>query len=425
MNWLIVVHAFLMLCIAMWVIRGKTSASRWTYWIAFAFRMFCGLAVGWLYMNYYGHGDTLVFLHDAKVFSALAREDFGLYLSSVFTGNTSAFGNDLNLLNDPRSLLFVRLVSPLAIISLDNYWVIASWCSLVSFAGSWFLFATATKYFPLHKSAAAAAFLFFPSIIFWTSGLIKESVACGCLFFLSAVFLRLWFDRRVQLAQGVGALLALWLLWNLKYYYAGIFLPVAVSLTVFRFFVEKKVGKLWLQASIWCAMLVVLMAGATFLHPNFRFSAIIDVMVSNYEAYQQYSAPGDAIVYESFDRGLWSVLANSPKAIFSALFRPFVIEASGEFQLFAAIENFLLLIFAAAGTLTALRGRISREHAMLVFGALAYILLLADFLALSAPNFGTLSRYRVGFLPFFAFLIFCGSPIINSLVGRIRDLVPF
>ncbi len=36
---------------------------------------------------------------------------------------------------------------------------------------------------------------------------------------------------------------------------------------------------------------------------------------------------------------------------------------------------------------------------------LLYTVLLATLLALSSPNFGTLLRYKVGFLPFLAYLL--------------------
>jgi len=43
---------------------------------------------------------------------------------------------------------------------------------------------------------------------------------------------------------------------------------------------------------------------------------------------------------------------------------------------------------------------------------------LAVFLALSTPNFGTLSRYRVGFIPFFVFLTACGNVLLERLQRR-------
>jgi hypothetical protein len=40
---------------------------------------------------------------------------------------------------------------------------------------------------------------------------------------------------------------------------------------------------------------------------------------------------------------------------------------------------------------------------------LVYVVVLVSFLALSTPNFGTLSRYRIGALP--ALVILCLNPL--------------
>jgi hypothetical protein len=44
---------------------------------------------------------------------------------------------------------------------------------------------------------------------------------------------------------------------------------------------------------------------------------------------------------------------------------------------------------------------------------LFYVVFLCVFLALSTPNFGTLSRYRIGFTPFLWLLLLGGSGILS------------
>ncbi len=48
---------------------------------------------------------------------------------------------------------------------------------------------------------------------------------------------------------------------------------------------------------------------------------------------------------------------------------------------------------------------------LIVMAALVFICVLCIFLALSTPNLGTLSRYRVGFLPFFVLLTLADHPV--------------
>jgi hypothetical protein len=43
-------------------------------------------------------------------------------------------------------------------------------------------------------------------------------------------------------------------------------------------------------------------------------------------------------------------------------------------------------------------------------------MLLAIFLALSTPNFGTLSRYKIGFFPFLVFLTLYKNPLLGKIM---------
>jgi hypothetical protein len=57
---------------------------------------------------------------------------------------------------------------------------------------------------------------------------------------------------------------------------------------------------------------------------------------------------------------------------------------------------------------------------MLVFSVIVYVSLLCIFLSLSTPNFGTLSRYRVGFISFFFLLVAGRHPLLNKLESWVQ-----
>src|SRR5690606_10878610 len=133
----------------------------------------------------------------------------------------------------PRALFLSKTASVFSLLTNHNYWMISIYFSFLSFLGSWFLISVLRKIYS-DISAPVVAFLFFPSIVFWTSGLIKESLAMACLFFLTAVFLKLYQYIRLSWWQWVLIPFSLWMLWNLKYYYLAIFLPVVTTTLVMR-----------------------------------------------------------------------------------------------------------------------------------------------------------------------------------------------
>jgi hypothetical protein len=124
---------------------------------------------------------------------------------------------------EPRALFFSKIVSVFSLLTVDNYWVIASYFSLFSFLAAWVLVKTIVQYLARYTVPSMVAFLFFPSVVFWTSGLIKESIAVGGLYFLTVFFLRVWFDGRTRPVDVFIVAILLWLCWSLKYYVIAIF----------------------------------------------------------------------------------------------------------------------------------------------------------------------------------------------------------
>ncbi|HZI24425.1 MAG TPA: hypothetical protein VFD46_05085, partial [Chryseolinea sp.] len=175
---------------------------------------------------------------------------------------------------------------------------------------------------------------------------------------------------------------------------------------------------------LWCLIFTIPLLLMSILHPNFYYERFMEVVVSNYYEFQEISDPEDVIHYDGLRATPLSMLQHSPWALFSGLFRPFVTEVHSSLQWFLAIEN-LILLALAAGAVTQIKKAMASPHSLLLFSIVMYSILLCVFLALSTPNFGTLSRYRVGFLPYFAFVLMIENPLISKLMSLkiFRDLV--
>jgi hypothetical protein len=65
------------------------------------------------------------------------------------------------------------------------------------------------------------------------------------------------------------------------------------------------------------------------------------------------------------------------------------------------------------------RERLRQPVSILFLATASYCIVLCVFLALSTPNLGTLSRYRVGFLPFLIFLLAYRNPLIDFVGGKL------
>jgi hypothetical protein len=402
----------------------KPGPLRQFFWPALVFKLLCGVSLGAIYFYHYEVGDTIIYFSDGVVLADIARTDPGSYFQILFSSPVELAGWPVLQFQEPRAILFVKATSLFCILSHDNYWIASLYFSMFAFLGSWYLVQCLYRHLPEKASAAMMAFLFFPSSVFWSSGLIKESVAMGCLFFLSGIFVRIWFSERPGLIHWIPVLPAAWLLWNLKYYFAAIFFLVAISNLLFRWLSPKffQVKNIWKASLGWLILLVVLLLLVSLLHPNFYPHRFLTVIVDNYQDFYAISAPEDMIHFSDLNASAGSVLMNAPWALISGLFRPFLWEASNWLQVFVALENLLLLILTIAGFY---RLRLPGDFAnkILVLSTLVYIGSLCIFITLSTPNFGTLSRYRVSYIPFFLYVLCCHGPVLTILQRSVNHLV--
>ena len=181
--------------IARWLWLKQSAQMRTIFWPALAVKLLAGLAVGWIYFYHYDQGDTITYWYDGKLVAERIVSD---PLSALnFYWDDGAFQWDGLINHRPRSLFFVKISGLLALLCGGSYWMMALIISFCSFLGAWYLCVKAIYFFPDARLPAILAFLFYPSVVFWSSGLIKESLGLGALYFLSGILLMLINQRKI------------------------------------------------------------------------------------------------------------------------------------------------------------------------------------------------------------------------------------
>jgi hypothetical protein len=403
--------------LAFWAYRAQVVTVKKYYWPALAVKVIAGLAVGWLYFVHYHQGDTIIYWKDAQAIAEMIMDNpsdaWDFYVQDDTEVQLAGSGAN----SKPRSMFFAKMAGIAALCCVGNYWIMACWFSLISFFGVWYLFARITSIFPASQRAAAIAFLFYPSVVFWSSGIIKESVGLGSLLFVSGLFLSVLRGLRISWWEWVVGILALWIGWTLKYYWMGVLLPVVITTIAVSYLKRMRPSLARFELVLWCSFFVVFLAIATGIHPNFYPHHFIEVIVQNNREFIVLSNPDNLVNYSNLDATAASVLLNTPQALIAGLFRPFAWEGHNLLALIAGFEN-LILLGAVASALVSLPKVFVSKHRLITFSVLTYILILAIFLALSTPNLGSLSRYKVGFLPFLAFISIYQNSIIERLTGK-------
>jgi hypothetical protein len=382
-------------------------------------KILAGIGVGLLYKFYYGYGDTLIYFNEAENLVRLAKEDFFVFTQYLFSASDEVLTSPFTY--QPRSLFFVKILSVVNILTYSNYWLSTVYFSLFSFSGMWFLAKSLTKLYPMKVGSIVLALLYFPSAVFWSAGIIKESIAMGCIGFIVGVILYIVKNQTISWKLSLIMVVNAIILWHIKYYYAGVIFLILVSMLATLFFTIKLKmvsERRWLQLIVFVGLSVGMAAIVSLLHPNFYPERFLGVVVSNYEEYVLISNKGD---YVSFDglMATWSSVAfNVPKALFSGLFRPMIGESAEVLKILVGIEHLLLLLFTFY-SLMQVPKKLSNTDFLLLIGAISFVGITAIFLTLSAPNFGSLIRYKSGIMPFYVLIITIRNPYIEKLMHRL------
>jgi hypothetical protein len=384
-------------------------------------KLAAGIGLGLVYFYHYEAGDTLAYHHDAQFASDLAFQDFPGYVHLLFSGENGDVVSEMLYHDQPRALIMSKLLSIVYIFSFQNYWLASLFLSFFSFAGTWYLANYFLANHSFYKITVAVAFFLFPSVIFWSSGVLKESLMMGSMGFLIFFFLKAIENRKIYVIDWALSIVFIAIIWIFKYYYAAILLPVMMGLAAIKLSVPDHLLQrnkfVWIFSFLTITGIIVFMA--TFLHPNLRIERVLHVLVENYEHVSAISKPENTITFKNLTPDIGGILKSLPEAVIAGLYRPFIWESSSLFAAWIGIENLMLLIFSVLALFRIGRLLKTKDY-LLIVAAIVFVLIMAALLSISTPNFGSLSRYKTGFMPFFLLMILDpGLGLIDKYLRRI------
>ena len=382
------------------------------YWPALILKLIAGLIAGIIYSIYYSGGDTFSFFEAAiqiKNVGFSSWENFtDIYLKNHYTAIPTFYYKWI------PSAFFTKLLAILCLLTGSSYWITTIYLSLFSFFGFW-RFAESLYSMSKDKTMVAIAAFFFPSLVFWTSGIMKEAIAIGALAWLAAIFIELYLTRKTSFKKIMAATILLLVVAILKYYLAAMFIATGVTVFTTRYMLSK--------ASVWyIEMLLSLLIFGVFgglvslLHPNLWPSRIVEVIFNNYQAYEAISKLDNFISFEYLGNDLKSLMYSSPKAIIAGLFYPLWSNEFYSLKTLIVIENWVLLLLSINAIIN-IKHSTNRDLRLIVWTTLIFILCSAILITLSTPNLGTLSRYKTGYLLFYLPII------LPATVSRIQVIL--
>jgi hypothetical protein len=375
--------------------------------------------IGLVYYYYYTEGDTIDYFHHGQIINSSINESFGKWINLLFRladrtdGEYYTYISQMHFYKDPPSYAVGTVSALLSLFTLNTYLPTAVLFAVVSFTGIWALFRTFASLLPKLTNPVAIAVLFIPSVFVWGSGIFKDTICIFGIGWLTYSCFRFLLKgdfsiRNIAIAVGSFLVIA-----NVKLYIIMAFTPALLMWVFFNY--TQKIENPATKKAVKFIFLSIVIGATTFFLQQFSSSLgkySLDNISKTAETTREYlnwisGDEGSAYSLGEVGTGFGGMLAKFPAAVNVTLFRPYPWEAKKVIVFLSAIEA-ILFVFITLKVLFIIGLRktwttISKDPTIQF--CLIFSFIFAFAVGITSYNFGTLSRYKIPCLPFYALAI--------------------
>lgn len=378
--------------------------------VIFLLKIAAGTALWAIYTYVYPDrltADVFKYFDDsAHMFKALYTEPADYFRMVFGIGNdTEAFwwkyykdmnnwerAFESNFYNDSHTIIrFNAVVRLISFGEIHVHTVVAAFLAFTGLVGIYRAFVASLL--GLERVLMVVVFLL-PSVLFWASGVIKESLlffGLGLLLYQVTNFLVgrwRWWDPFLLLFTVV-------MLFFLKFYVLLSLIPALVLLAWARGAIRPA---LWLKTVLVYGSFILIGLNLHLVLPGWDILGILTMKQRDFVGLALLMDSGSFVMPTLLLPDVWLFASQAPYALYIALLGPMVHGGGGALGLIAAVENAGFVLFVL-GCLVFHKPWRKVDHA-LFFSILFYVLLLALIIGYTTPVMGAVVRYRTPLLPF-------------------------
>ena len=352
-----------------------------------------------IYLFLYQGGDTFDYYESITLFSELIRESPGRFWELMSASHGDSILPNRFGFTQLSTFFLIKLGTILSLISGNSYWVITFGFGFVSFWGAWALYINLSRLFPENQVLIGILIFFIPSVVVWSSGLLKDSIVMGLFCWICYGLINLLILRRKLLRSVLIILIATLLLSFTRVYPAFALVP-ALAFLVCHLIWQKLPGR----------MLKVVFVIGSLLLGIILLETIFDGMTEPLASYHKWQTEkalaqnaGSTYLLNPLEPGWAGVLKTLFGALGTTFLRPFPWEWSSVSIAISGIQSLALVAFCLWVLYTTSLRRIFQNLTQnpLIGFFMIYCLIYGFVIGLFSYNFGTLDRYRIAVWPFF------------------------
>ncbi|MCC6385521.1 MAG: hypothetical protein LC117_09395 [Bacteroidia bacterium] len=378
----------------------------------FLVKITAGFALAWIYSHWYtdrSTADTFKYFDDSYYLYELFfknKEMFFQFLLGTthyseayltYSDQLQTWWNQYTLYNDARTM--VRLNAAIRFISGGYYAVHSVIFCFITFTGLTAL-CKALMGSLKHKKLFVWLLFLFPSLTFWSSGVMKDGIifiGTGFLLYLITRHLR---NEIHGILFGLGMLLFMGVTFFSKLHIFLVLIPCLVALLPSIQHPVRAGFYFTALASAYLAILIILrlISPATDLitfmaekqHENIRVA--LELKAGSY-----FHIP-------ELDGSILNFLINIPVGLFNAIVQPLPIKTHSPLVLISALENTFILLVILILVFKLISKRTNVFNYWFWF-SLLFVVILFSVIGMMTPVAGALVRYKIQGLPFLFYII--------------------
>lgn len=401
-------------------------------------KLFGAIALGAVYQFYYGGGDTFTYfdqgskhIHDAFMDNPKIALEL-IFSPRKYPEIPNYYASRIWIYKSETEFFVARVAGFFDIFTFHTYSATACLFAVFSFTGSWAMYTTMTDVYPRLAKKLAIAILFFPSIIFWGSGILKDTLTFGSLCWIFYATINLVHFRKSVISSVLILLVTSFIIYQVKIYILLCYIPCTIFWVAIKNLasIKNKALRTIFAPFLLSAGLIGSIFGAIQVGANSNKYSIENIQKTAestawWISYSGDQQDGSTYSLGDLDYSITGIIKKSIPAIWVALFRPHPWEVRNPLMLLSAVEN-LYLLYLCFLVYKASRGakgikKVFKEHTILYLTSI-FALVFAFAVGLTTYNFGSLARYKLPLLPFFISTLFIIPHVIeqDELLNRIK-----
>lgn len=391
-------------------------------------KIFGAISLGLVYFFYYKGGDTVNYYSTAcalvDVFFENTETFMYMYFGEPSFSEFYLINSKYELVywvNDKYAYFVSKLFFVIVFICAKSYMASAVLTATICYLGVWRLYLIFVREFPRLEKQFAWSILYVPSVIFWGSGIMKDSLTFSATCFYVHGFYWFFTQKRRNLKYIVVLLVASYILLAVKPYILFALLPGSIlwfiSLRVTKIknaFVKVMFAPTLLAVGVVIAVFILQQMGDSL--GNYSVEKVIKTASQGQQDLKQSYYGGNAFNIGDYEPTIQGLLGVAHYAIFAALFRPTFLDVRNVVMGLCAIENMFILGFTIY---LLIKLKIFRffslitSHPLLMFSFI-FSIFFAFSVGVSISNFGALVRLKIPCIPFFLSSLVILNEMLNQ-----------